>query len=297
MLQTRQHLSKDLLGPMIMGPIISVDDWVPERPPKNPTLRIPSPELPPPPPALVLDIESDDDVMQLSNQDEPLPPPPPEILHHVHQQSRSGDLSPKQIAASSPASRRNSFAGQTANRKQLQQQQSSQYRFDNKKHLSPSPPALPKKPPSLELLIKRPSSSMSATNTKDSILQQHATSHMHQAQQQQLAHPVAHNHTHIVQAHRVMLNGNGNPEVPSKLLHHNNSSNNSINNNSNSNMSRLHNDHSHHQRMSLRKRSHNSHVPLQELTLKSTLLSPPPLKPRIPIMTDMNNSSIGSKLR
>ncbi|KAJ1525058.1 hypothetical protein ONE63_009903 [Megalurothrips usitatus] len=32
-------LSADTLGPLIVGPSISVDDWVPERPPKKPHLR------------------------------------------------------------------------------------------------------------------------------------------------------------------------------------------------------------------------------------------------------------------
>lgn len=32
-------LSTDLLGPVIVGPAISIDDWVPERPPKKPYLR------------------------------------------------------------------------------------------------------------------------------------------------------------------------------------------------------------------------------------------------------------------
>lgn len=80
-------LSTDLLGPVIMGPSISVDDYVPEkppeRPPKNPHLRlaypdlfqnqrVPSPDLPPPSPPTVLEDE-------VYNSDEPLPPPPPEI--------------------------------------------------------------------------------------------------------------------------------------------------------------------------------------------------------------------------
>lgn len=74
-------LSNDLLGPVIMGPSISIDDWVPERPPKNPHLRqvfpdlfqrIPSPDLPPPSPPIVLENE-------VINNDDPLPPPPPEI--------------------------------------------------------------------------------------------------------------------------------------------------------------------------------------------------------------------------
>ncbi|XP_022921124.1 protein Shroom [Onthophagus taurus] len=80
-------LSTDLLGPVIVGPSISLDDWVPEkppeRPPKNPHLRlaypdlfqdqrVPSPDLPPPSPPPILE----DEVIQ---NDDPLPPPPPEI--------------------------------------------------------------------------------------------------------------------------------------------------------------------------------------------------------------------------
>lgn len=80
-------LSTDLLGPIIVGPSISVDDWIPdkppERPPKNPNLRaafpdlfktqrLPSPDLPPPSPPTVLDDE-------VFYNDEPLPPPPPEL--------------------------------------------------------------------------------------------------------------------------------------------------------------------------------------------------------------------------
>lgn len=73
-------LSTDLLGPVIVGPSISIDDWVPERPPKNPHLRaaypdlfrLPSPDLPPPSPPTVLEDE-------VFNSDEPLPPPPPEL--------------------------------------------------------------------------------------------------------------------------------------------------------------------------------------------------------------------------
>ncbi|KAK9500462.1 hypothetical protein O3M35_001720 [Rhynocoris fuscipes] len=73
-------LSTAALGPMIIGPSISVDDWVPARPPKKPHLRaaypppIPralSPDLPPPsPPPL-----SEEEVFY---SDEPLPPPPSE---------------------------------------------------------------------------------------------------------------------------------------------------------------------------------------------------------------------------
>lgn len=80
-------LSTDLLGPVIMGPSISVDDYVPEkppeRPPKNPHLRlaypdlfqnqrVPSPDLPPPSPPTVTEDE-------VYHSDEPLPPPPPDL--------------------------------------------------------------------------------------------------------------------------------------------------------------------------------------------------------------------------
>ncbi|GLH10479.1 protein Shroom, partial [Gryllus bimaculatus] len=75
-------LSTDLLGPVIMGPSISVDDWVPERPPKKPHLRtafpppvpdrMASPDLPPPSPPPVLEDE-------VFATDEPLPPPPPDL--------------------------------------------------------------------------------------------------------------------------------------------------------------------------------------------------------------------------
>lgn len=71
-------LSTDLMGPVIVGPAICVDDWVPERPPKKPHLRnvfndrVPSPDLPPPSPPTVTENE-------VLNCDDPLPPPPPEL--------------------------------------------------------------------------------------------------------------------------------------------------------------------------------------------------------------------------
>lgn len=77
-------MSTDMIGPVIVGQAISVDDYVPEkppaRPPKNPNLRatfpdlfqrVPSPDLPPPSPPTVMEDE-------VFNSDEPLPPPPPE---------------------------------------------------------------------------------------------------------------------------------------------------------------------------------------------------------------------------
>jgi len=68
---------------MVLGPSISIDDWVPELPPKKKQLAQqqtptqmkrgpPSPDLPPPPPM----VEDD----QIFVSDEPLPPPPPEAI-------------------------------------------------------------------------------------------------------------------------------------------------------------------------------------------------------------------------
>lgn len=137
----RHALSKDLLGPVVVGQIISLDDWVPERPPKNPSLRIPSPDLPPPPPSS--NVENENDANQL-NQDEPLPPPPPEILRHMRQLSEPD-------SKFNTASRRNSFAG-TSTRKPFLKSGS----FD-----TPSPPILPRKPSAMELLNPRPFTNMS----------------------------------------------------------------------------------------------------------------------------------------
>lgn len=71
-------MSTAVLGPLIVGPSISVDDWVPARPPKKPHLRaayppprMSSPDLPPPSPPPVIEDE-------VFVSDEPLPPPPNE---------------------------------------------------------------------------------------------------------------------------------------------------------------------------------------------------------------------------
>lgn len=84
-------LSTAILGPMVLGPSISIDDWVPELPPKkkqpSPSTAVrqqpvppaavvkrePSPDLPPPPPMV-------DEDEQMFVSDEPLPPPPPEAI-------------------------------------------------------------------------------------------------------------------------------------------------------------------------------------------------------------------------
>lgn len=117
-----------------MGSVISIDDWVPERPPKNPTLRIPSPDLPPPP---VLEVD------KILN-DEPLPPPPEEVLSTplLPVPAHPPPVVAPPTAAVRHTSRRNSFAGQA-----------SMYRstgidnLSNNNQQQPSPPpAVPRKP-------------------------------------------------------------------------------------------------------------------------------------------------------
>lgn len=135
----KQSLSKDLLGPMVVGPIISLDDWVPERPPKNPSLRVPSPELPPPPPTTIETIDP-----KFYNEDDPLPPPPVELLRHMRQLSE-----PDRKAGA--ANRRNSFAGSST--------QIPLNRVQPLENLTP--PTLPKKP-----MDKRASIAATTTSTK-----------------------------------------------------------------------------------------------------------------------------------
>lgn len=118
---------------IVMGPVIMIDSWVPERPPKNPNLRIPSPDLPPPPPAL--------DSFHCS--DDPLPPPPPEIMKASSQHSPS---------------RRNSFAG-SPNHKSF-------YRTSSIIENLPPPPVIPKKPTTFEIAQSRPASSMATQSNR-----------------------------------------------------------------------------------------------------------------------------------
>ncbi|XP_053673728.1 uncharacterized protein LOC128723988 [Anopheles nili] len=306
LIQQRQQLSKDLLGPMIMGPIIALDDWVPERPPKNPMLRIPSPELPPPPPVLT----PTEDVL-LINQDEPLPPPPPELLRHMRQLSDSGDC------RSNSASRRNSFAGQT-NKKSL-------YRASTFENLSPAngppasqhlqngsstghiavvPPMVPKKPqqssPGAEApasVHRRPASSMAKTQTVPSMastvsgapggvgsgMQQmhnhhHRFSHQmvpngrplqeQQPQHHRLSLPLQQTHaTSMVQTGLMMASASQQPQQQATFVAGRQSDT----------------------RISVRKRAHNSQqIPVSEYLLKmngaaQNGTTPPPLKPRMPV--------------
>lgn len=131
-----------MLGPVVMGPIISLDEWIPERPPKNPLLRVPSPEfLPPPPSPLATSNQNNQD-------DDPLPPPPPEILRHMRQKSEPDNKF-------NTPSRRNSFAGSSSTRKPFIRVP----KFENL-----SPPLLPRKPNSIELFNARPFSSMRQPN-------------------------------------------------------------------------------------------------------------------------------------
>lgn len=182
-LQSKQNLSKDLLQPMIMGQIISVDDWVPERPPKNPLLRIPSPDLPPPPPNVIIETE-----VQLVNQDEPLPPPPPELLRHMRQLSEPE-------SKLNMACRRNSFAGST-NKKTL-------YRASTFDNLSPplptQPPVIPRKSISNEIL---------SNLNRHNLHQQSQRSSSSLSKHSPLNNMSHHHHHQQLKQHKVILNGN-----------------------------------------------------------------------------------------
>lgn len=141
-----------------MGPIISLDDWVPERPPKNPALRIPSPELPPPPPSTIVEDEN-----PITNQDEPLPPPPepPELMRHMRQLSEPD-------SKSATPSRRNSFAGSTSKKPLL--------RTSTLENLLPAAPPIPKKPTSLETLHPKRAVSSFSKHPPPIILKPHKIS-------------------------------------------------------------------------------------------------------------------------
>ncbi|XP_055839740.1 protein Shroom [Episyrphus balteatus] len=132
----QQYIQRQLSSPMGLPSVFLTDEWVPERPPKNPNLRIPSPDLPPPPALATVDVDSN-----LSNQDEPLPPPPPEILRQPPPMNKP--LSPN---------RRNSFAGSP-----------SRKAFFN---ALPPPPSIPKKPTNMDLMHSRPASSMAQQSNK-----------------------------------------------------------------------------------------------------------------------------------
>ncbi|XP_059469494.1 protein Shroom-like isoform X2 [Neocloeon triangulifer] len=113
--------SADLLGPLILGSPILLDEWVPERPPKKPHLRanIPSgrssssssalqpphllkrctssPEPPPPPTPPPPNLDND-----VFHSDEPLPPPPVDIENVCTEGSNSKSSSiPSTVVSSS----------------------------------------------------------------------------------------------------------------------------------------------------------------------------------------------------
>uniref|UniRef100_A0A1A9Z0U4 Uncharacterized protein n=1 Tax=Glossina pallidipes TaxID=7398 RepID=A0A1A9Z0U4_GLOPL len=115
-----------------------VDGWAPERPPKNPNLRIPSPDLPPPPA-----LESDS-----TFSDEPLPPPPPEILQR---QAPLNETLPELMPKSISPNRRNSFAGASLRKANFFGRSTST------ENNSSVPPLIPRKPASIEILqVARP---------------------------------------------------------------------------------------------------------------------------------------------
>lgn len=159
-----------------MGPIISLDDWVPVRPPKNPLLRVPSPDLPPPPSPLH---QQENDANTL-NQNDPLPPPPAEFVRHMRQFSEPD-------TKHNVTSRRNSFAGSTSQKANFIKLTD----FDNS-----APPILPRKPIQNDVLGFRSASSMSKP--------------MISYQATQLIHPSA----QPLKAHKVIINGKFDANTP-----------------------------------------------------------------------------------
>ncbi|XP_067632006.1 protein Shroom isoform X2 [Eurosta solidaginis] len=173
--------------------------WAPERPPKNPSLRVPSPDLPPLPPSSDLDT-------QLA--DEPLPPPPPELLQQQRQQYQeqqlqnffdlnssmhtSVELMPK---APSP-NRRNSFAGSSTRKSYFGRAHSEISSSQSSTAAAAKmPPLIPRKP----------------SNIDPQLAVRHTPQHHAQLQHAQQQHQVQqyaqhHQHTQQLTA-KLLLNG------------------------------------------------------------------------------------------
>jgi hypothetical protein len=212
MMLQRQHLSNDLRGAMIIGKIISIDDWVPERPPRISTARVPSPDLPPPP---------NEDNTNLPPPDAPLPPPPPELLRSESEREAK-------------CNRRNSFAGQ-----------SSKVKVNS---IPLSPPAIPMRPKIV------PTPLMTVSPIKN----------VCQMPQEQTVH-----------AQRVILPNSDDHHLQQVSLK---SSKHSTNRASDS------------QRLSVRKRAHNSKDCIGYVQ-KQQQVPPPPLKPRMRNQNEINNKT------
>ncbi|XP_037942007.1 protein Shroom-like [Teleopsis dalmanni] len=156
------------------------DDWVPERPPKNPNLRVPSPDLPPPP----ADIDT-------SLSDEPLPPPPPEILHRQTSYYEIENIAPLSgndtLASALSPNRRNSFAGSSTRKLYHNRNTGSTHDMHTK-----APPLIPKKPTNIEILqVSRPTVNLVQQSNKALKVLLNGGSHMHQAQLQTVKMPQA----------------------------------------------------------------------------------------------------------
>lgn len=156
MIHQSQQLSKDLLAPMILGKIISIDEWVPERPPKPKnissltSLRASSPDLPPPPA---------EDAVPLNEMDQTLPLPPIEILKQDYD-----------TKGNHQANRRNSFAGQSS--------LSTKNTLNHSKYIPP--PAIPMRPK----IVPTPIMTIQS-NTPNLKVQDHIVWHAQRANVQQ----------------------------------------------------------------------------------------------------------------
>lgn len=302
---------------MVIGPIISLDEWVPERPPKNPALRIPSPELPPPPPPPPLLCAggasplATSDAVADDGYDEPLPPPPPEVMsRHVRQ------LSEPDIKQATP-SRRNSFAGQSTGQKTpMITSSSAQYRGGPLERLSPpqrSPASSPPQPPPPVVPKKTllPPSSYHQHQTSQVLRPYPMSVYTHQQHQQQHQHNQHHQHNghhhqqqqqqppRAIAISKQPLNGITTTLVPHKQPAHGSPS---------SGASKLDLDLAARQlegsRMTMRKRSHNAQLtPVEMPAVNAKLMlppspphpqqQPPPLKPRLPLMAAGTAEAIG----
>lgn len=309
---------------MVIGPIISLDEWVPERPPKNPALRIPSPELPPPPPPPPMICAGDTSHLAASNAvaddgyDEPLPPPPPEVMsRHVRQ------LSEPEIKQATP-SRRNSFAGQSTGQKTpMTTSSSSLYRGGPLERLSPpqrSPASSPPQPPPPVVPKKTllPPSSYHQHQTSQVLRPYPMSVYTHQQQHPHNQHNQHNNHQHhqhqqqqqpqrAIAISKQPLNGITTMLVPHKQPSHGNHG---------SAAAKLDLDLAARQlegsRLTMRKRSHNAQLtPVEMPAVNAKLMlppspphpqqhqhqqqqqQPPPLKPRLPLMAAATAEAIG----
>lgn len=249
---------------MVIGQIISLDDWVPERPPKNPMLRIPSPDLPPPPPTNHVD-----DCNDMHIPDEPLPPPPPELLRHMRQ------LSEPETKVNT-ASRRNSFAGSTSKKPLIRSSTADSLISVQDKQQPMQQQQLPQQQLPPPIIPKKPLDMRNSHYSQPSIPQRPMSS---------LArHGPSTNSVHSLKPHKVVLNGKIESSQTVPQGRHSDTRMSLRKRSHNAQLTPL-------------------EMPSISSKQMHNTSQPPPLKPRIPIVppsTDHNNrssSAMGNRLR